>query len=50
MPVKDKIQPENDEEKRKKAVQNVSEIKPQKLLPFLNLKAEFHQSRIDTLE
>ena len=50
MPVKDKIQPENDEEKRKKAVQNVSEIKPQKLLPFLNLKAEFHQSRIDTLD
>ena len=50
MPVKDKIQPENDEEKRKKAVQNISEIKPQKLLPFLNLKAEFHQSRIDTLD
>lgn len=58
MPVKDNIQPEkqsvpffeNEEEKRRKAVQNVSEVKPQKFLPFLNLKAEFHQSRIDTLD
>ena len=58
MPVKDNIQSEkqsesffeNEEEKRRKAVQNVSEVKPQKLLSFLNMKAEFHQSRIDTLD
>lgn len=54
MPVKDNIQSENpiqnEEEKRRKAVQNVSEVKTQKLLPFLNMKAEFHQSRIDTLD
>ena len=55
MPVKDNIQPEkqieNEEEKRRKAVENMQEssnIKSQKLLPFLNMKAEFHQSRIDT--
>ncbi|MCM1228362.1 MAG: DUF4316 domain-containing protein [Clostridium sp.] len=50
MPIKDKIQSENEEEKHRKSAQNISEIKPQKLLPFLNLKAEFHQNRIDTLD
>lgn len=57
MPVKDNIQPEkqigNEEEKSRKVVENMQEssnIKSQKLLPFLNMKAEFHQSRIDTLD
>lgn len=57
MPEKDNTQPEkqieNEEEKRRKAVENMQEnsnVKAQKLLPFLNIKAEFHQSRIDTLD
>lgn len=42
----------NDEEKRRQDMQNSQENstkKSQKLLPFLNAKAEIHQSRIDTI-
>ena len=56
MPVKDNIPSEksvqSEEEKHREAVENMQEssnIKSQKMLPFLNMKAEFHQSRIDTL-
>lgn len=59
MPVQDNEIPkaeeqifENEDEKLKQAVQNSQEnstSKSQKLLPFLNAKAEFHQNRIDTL-
>lgn len=43
---------ENDEERRRQAMQNSQENsvqKSQKLLPFLNAKAENHQSRINNL-
>lgn len=59
MPVQDNEQPKmaddifgNDEEKRRQDMQNSQENstkKSQKLLPFLNAKAEIHQSRIDTI-
>lgn len=59
MPVQDNEQPkqaeqffENDEERRRQAMQNSQENsvqKSQKLLPFLNAKAENHQSRINNL-
>ncbi len=48
----EQIQPSQEEELRKniaKAQEN-SEHKSEKLLPFLNAKAEFHQNRIDTLD
>lgn len=59
MPVQDNEIPkaeeqvfENEAEKLKQAMQKSKEnskVKSQKLLPFLNVKAEFHQNRIDTL-
>ena len=48
----EQIQPSQEEDLRKniaKAQEN-NEHNSQKLLPFLNAKAEFHQSRIDTLD
>ena len=48
----EQIQPSQEEDLRKniaKAQEN-NEHNSQKLLPFLNAKAEFHQSKIDTLD
>lgn len=60
MPVQDNSQSkkadeqvfESEEEKRRQTMQNTQEnnvSKSQKLLPFLNVKAESHQNRIDNL-
>ena len=54
MPVQDNEIPKTEkqvfENERDKLKQEDIIQKPQKLLPFLNAKAEFHQNRIDTLD